>query len=337
MMIGNLEKTKDRIKIKKNYRIFRLLILILILIIIFFVSLLVGTANVTISKLFKFDSEAWFYIFKSRFPRTMAVVLVAISLSLSGLIMQTISRNKLVSPSTIGTTSAAKLGILISVIFLSPTYLSKIGFSFTFAMIFTLFFMYMLNKIKSKNAIYIPLIGMMLGGIIDSISFLIADSNDLLDYLTSLNIGSFTLMTAGRFEYLYILIIPVAIGIGCLTIFNIIGVGEDFAKGLGVNYKFYTSLGVMVVALISAITFVLVGPIPFLGLIIPNMATLFFGDNLKKSVFEMTILGSIFLLICDILSRSIIYPFEIQTGVIVGVIGGITFLVMILTKVKSKK
>lgn len=90
--------------------------------------------------------------------------------------------------------------------------------------------------------------------------------------------------------------------------------GEEFSKNLGLNYKQVVNIGLTIVALISSVVMLTVGIIPFLGLIIPNIVTLYLGDNLMKSLPHTALLGAVFVLACDILGRLIIYPYEIPIG-----------------------
>ena len=131
---------------------------------------------------------------------------------------------------------------------------------------------------------------------------------------------------------MYLSIPVVMVGFLYANQFTIAGMGEDFATNLGLNYKMIVNIGLGIVALITAVTLVTVGNIPFLGLIIPNIASLYVGDNLKNSLYHTALLGPIFWLVCDILGRIIIYPFEVSIGMMVGVIGGALFLGMILRR-----
>jgi iron complex transport system permease protein len=115
--------------------------------------------------------------------------------------------------------------------------------------------------------------------------------------------------------------------------FNIIGVGEDFAKNLGVNYQKTLMVGLVVISLITASTYVVVGSIPFIGLVVPNLISLYYGDNLKKTIFDVSLFGSVFVLFADIFSRLIIYPYEIPISLTMGVIGSVVFLFLIYRRV----
>lgn len=147
----------------------------------------------TIKNLLKGDKTAWDVLVRSRIPRTLVIILTAFSLSIAGLIMQALNRNKFISPQTAGTNSAAALGVLLSfvVIKTSKNYF-RFGFAFVFAMIFSVLFVYILSKIKFKNIVYVPLIGLMYGGLISAITSLIAYETGTLQLLASLNLGTFS-------------------------------------------------------------------------------------------------------------------------------------------------
>ena len=266
----------------------------------------------------------------SRVPRLVAIILAGAGMSIAGLIMQSLSRNKFVSPTTAGTLDAAKLGILISMLFFANvTYTQQIIFSFAFALIGTLIFMQILDKIKFKDAIFVPLIGIMYGNILSAIATFFAYEADLIQNISSWLMGSFTLIIAGRYELLYLAIPTVILAYIFANKFTVAGMGEDFAKNLGLSYKVVLNTGLVLVAIISTTVVLTVGVIPFLGLIVPNIVSLYLGDNLRKTIPHTAALGVVFLLICDILGRIIVHPYEIPVNVTVAVIGSAIFLIML--------
>lgn len=105
--------------------------------------------------------------------------------------------------------------------------------------------------------------------------------------------------------------------------------GEEFAKNLGLSYKVVLNIGLILVAIISTTVVLTVGMIPFLGLIVPNIVSLYFGDNLRKTIPHTMLLGVVFLLVCDIVGRIIIHPYEIPVNITVAVIGSAIFLIML--------
>ncbi|PID26000.1 ABC transporter permease [Sporosarcina sp. P7] len=304
--------------------------LITAVILLSFLSLFVGASRITPADLLDWRSEATEILLISRVPRLVAIVLAGAGMSIAGLIMQQLSRNKFVSPTTAGTLDATKLGILVSMlIFTNATLLEKMAVSFTFALLGTFLFMQILDRIKFKDAIFIPLVGLMFGNILSSISTFFAFKANVIQNMSAWLQGDFSMIMKGRYELLYISIPVLIITYLYANRFTVAGMGEDFSKNLGLAYKSIVNIGLILVALITTTVVLTVGLIPFLGLIIPNIVSIFKGDHLQKTLPHTALLGAIFLLICDILGRVIIFPYEISISLMVGVIGSAIFLFLL--------
>lgn len=309
----------------------RRLLLWFVFIILLLISIKIGVIKFSYIDLIKGDENTLSLLFSSRLPRTLAIILSASSLSIAGLIMQSIGHNNFISPSTIGTSDAALFGILISYILFGSQSLSfKLTFAFIFAFISTLLLVRILNRLKLKEPIYVPLVGMMYGSIIASFSTFIAHQFDASQVLSSISLGSFTTMTKGRYELLWIIVIPLIISFIYATQFSLIRVGQDFALNLGLKVKHVVFIGLLIVSIVSASTFVTVGPLPFIGLIIPNLIRIYYGDNLKRSMLDIALFGSIYVLVNDIISRLIIFPYEVSVGFTMGITGSIIFIWLII-------
>lgn len=311
--------------------------LIIILIILSIVSIFIGVSNISIKDILNLNIDKIEIVMISRIPRLVAILVAGVGLSITGLIMQQISKNKFVSPTTAATSDFAKLGILFCIMIIpGATIMQKMVVSFVFAAMGTLLFMKMIKSIKIKNIVFVPLIGMMLGKIVGSITTFFAYKYDLVQNISSWMEGDMSLVMKGSYELLYLSIPMVIIAFLYANKFTIVGMGEDFAVNLGLNYNFVVNVGLAIVSLVCAVTIITVGNIPFLGLIIPNIVSLYSGDNLRRTLYHTALLGPIFLLICDILGRLIIFPFEISISLTVGVIGSIIFLYMIIRGTKNE-
>ncbi|RPK09404.1 hypothetical protein FH5_04267 [Priestia endophytica] len=254
-------------------------------------------------------------------------------MSIAGLIMQQLTRNKFVSPTTAGTMDSARFGILISLMLFSTAGpMVKMLVSFLFALLGTFIFMKILDRIKFKDKIFIPLVGLMFGNIVSSITTFFAYKNDLIQNIASWLQGDFSTIITGQYELIYISVPIMILAYIYANKFTIAGMGEDFAVNLGLNYKKVVNIGLIIVALISSVVLLTVGMIPFLGLIVPNVVSIYAGDNLKKTLSHTALVGAIFVLLCDILGRVIIYPYEISIGLMVGVIGSGIFLYMLIRR-----
>lgn len=307
--------------------------LLLLLLLLSLISLFIGVSAVNIQGLLALDNQQWEIFTISRLPRLISILIAGSALSICGLVMQQLSRNRFVSPTTAGTMDSAKLGILIAILlFPSASMLLKTSIAIVVSFIGTLIFMTILGKLKVKDSIFVPLVGIMFGNIISSITAFIAYKEDLLQNLSGWLQGDFSLIMAGRYELLYVSLPMLVIAYLFAQRFSIVGMGQDFATNLGLNYKQVLYLGLVIVSVVSSIIIISVGVIPFLGLIIPNLVTLYLGDNLKKVLSHTALLGAIFVLCCDILGRLVIYPYEIAINVVVGVFGSAIFLGLLLRR-----
>lgn len=305
-------------------------LLMIILIILSFLSLFIGVKDIGIKDVFNLDIEKLNILFISRFPRLISILVAGVGMSIAGVIMQQISNNKFVSPTTSATIDSAKLGALFSTIFFVQVgILGKMLISFIFSILGTFIFMKIMKKIKVKDNIFIPLIGITLGGVIGAVTDFIGYRFNLIQNMTSFLQGNFSGVIKGNYE-LILLSIPLLIISGLYASkFTVIGMGENISTNLGVNFERTLNIGVIIVSIISSLVVITVGSIPFVGLIIPNIVSIRKGDNLKNNIWEIGILGGIFLLTCDIIGRLIIYPYEIPINLIVGVIGSFVFLYLI--------
>ncbi|MGO0711758.1 petrobactin ABC transporter permease YclN [Bacillus subtilis] len=307
--------------------------LFILLIILAVTSVFIGVEDLSPLDLFYLSKQEASTLFASRMPRLISIVIAGLSMSICGLIMQQISRNKFVSPTTAGTMDWARLGILISLLlFTSASPLIKMLVAFVFALAGNFLFMKILERIKFNDTIFIPLVGLMLGNIVSSIATFIAYKYDLIQNVSSWLQGDFSLVVKGRYELLYLSIPLVIIAYVYADKFTLAGMGESFSVNLGLKYKRVVNIGLIIVSLITSLVILTVGMLPFLGLIIPNIVSIYRGDNLKSSLPHTALLGAVFVLFCDILGRIIIFPYEISIGLMVGIIGSGIFLFMLLRR-----
>ncbi|WP_375615999.1 MULTISPECIES: ABC transporter permease [unclassified Bartonella] len=310
----------------KNYWI-----TITLLVLLSILSIFVGYSDVTPSDLFAADPHAWLIFWQTRLPRTIAILLVGAALALSGMIMQLLTRNRFVEPSTAGTVESASLGILFIMIFCPyiPV-LGKMVVATIFAMAGTLLFMFLLRRIPLKSALIVPLTGIMLSYIIGSLTNAIADYEMLLPSLQAYLFGSFAMVLEGKYELLW-LSLPLCILAYCTADrFTVASLGEDLTNNLGLNYRVVMFFGLFIVASITAVVVCTIGRIPFVGLIIPNIVSSFMGDNMRYTAPWVAISGAGLVLICDLLGRIIQPSFEIPISTMMGVIGSFIFIILLL-------
>jgi len=280
------------------------------------------------------DGAAMFGI--TRLPRTIALVLAGAAMAVSGLVMQLLTQNRFVEPSTTGTTEWAGLGLLI-VMAVAPTssILVKMIGAVVFSFLGTVVFFLFLRRVTLRSSLIVPIIGIMLGAVVSAISTFFALMTDMLQQLGIWFMGSFTAVYKGQYEVLWIvLLVLVAVYIFADRL-TVVGLGEDVATNVGLNYNRMLLLGTGLIAIATGVVTVVVGSLPFLGLIVPNIVSMVRGDDLRSNVPWVCLLGIGIVTVCDLVGRVIIAPFEMPVSVILGVIGAIVFIIMIVRSTRA--
>ncbi len=299
------------------------------------ISLFIGVSNVTPALLLSRteDSHTLQVLLVSRIPRTLAILLAGGSMAVVGMIMQLLARNNFVEPSTAGTVEAATLGLLaVAIVAPGIPLMGKMLVASLFALAGTVLFLRILRMVPLRSVLVAPLIGIMLGGVIGAVTTFFAYRLDLLQSLNAWMTGSFAGVLRGRYELLWLSLVMMVVAYITADRFTVAGMGQDFTTNLGMNYNQVWALGLIIVALVTSVVVVTVGMIPFLGLVVPNIVRTIFGDNMRRSVPWVVVFGAGFMLICDIIGRTLRYPYEIPVGVVVGVVGSVLFLYLLLRK-----
>lgn len=307
--------------------------LILLLLPLAMISLFIGVGEMSLAGLWASNPQDWQLFWTSRLPRLMAIVVAGAGLSVCGLIMQSLSRNRFVSPTTAGLYDCARLGVLVSIILLpSASIFIKTGFAIAVTLIGAMAFMSILATLKHRDTVFVPLVGMIFGSIISAFTTFIALQLDLLQNLAGWLQGDFSTILNGQYELIY-LSVPVLILIYFFANrFVMAGLGQDFATNLGLNYKQTLFIGLLLVSVITGVVIVTVGAIPFLGLIVPNLVSLYLGDNIRKTLSHTALLGALLVLLCDVFGRVVIFPYEVSVSLIMGVVGSVIFLWLLLRR-----
>lgn len=306
-------------------------ILVVLLIVLSIMSVFIGNIELRLSDLINGDEAQFDILLLTRLPRLAAVIITGAGMSVCGSIMQQIARNKFISPTTGASVQSASLGLLTATIFFSAFgYAASLAMATLFALAGTFAFIALLKKVQVRNVVLVPLLGIMLGGLIESMAVFMAYRFNMVESLNAWMIGSFTWIVRGRFELLYLSLPLVALAIWFADRFTIAGMGKDISTNLGLRYEQVVNLGLVIVSMVTATVVIIVGAVPFLDLIVPNIVSLYRGDNLRRTIWDTALFGAVFLLICDIFSRLVIFPYEVPIGLTVGVIGGVVFLVLLM-------
>ena len=290
------------------------------------------------------DKESMEYgvLFYIRIPRTLLGFAIGGSLSLAGAILQGIYRNPLVEPYTLGISGGASLGVTFAIVaglhLLNILLLPLAGFIGAFTTIFLVYTLSLKKGALSVNRML--LIGVM-------ISFI---SSSLMMFLMSItateNIHGIVFWIMGSLNESNTAMIGamVVLSIVCLLIsylfvmpLNALRLGEEKARHLGINSNATIRILFVITSVLTGACIAVGGVIGFVGLIIPHIVRLFVGSDYRIMLVSSFLSGSIFLILCDIIARTIISPNELPIGVITGIVGGVVFIVLLSRSQKRSK
>lgn len=337
-----------------NITIFILLILLLISIAVFAT---IGSANISVLETIKIvlakipfvnklidvtniPKTHLAIILNIRIPRVLLGVVVGAALSSVGAAFQGIFKNPMADPYVIGISSGAALGATIMIIlgksvsFLGFTSISVGAF---LGALTSTFVVYSIAKVKNKISVTTLLLsGIAVGQFLTAImSFLMVIYSKDITKIIFWTMGSFS---AKGWEQLIPIAIPIVISIIILNFFardlNIMSMGEESARNMGIEVEKVKIIILFVCALITAIAVSVSGIIGFVGLIIPHIVRMIVGSDHRILIPSSALIGGIFMIFADTLARTIISPTEIPVGIITALFGG-PFFIYLLRKKKS--
>jgi len=318
-----------------------LIVSIIVLAILFLVALMVGRYRINADTFFKaiFDTSGQYLTENNvirilRLPRTIIAILVGMSLSVSGLIYQELFQNKLVSPDLLGVSNGAGVGAALAIILgFSGVLLS--AFAFVFGITTVVLTVCISKNFKSKSSMILLLSGIVVGGFMSSILSMLryfAQDEAIISNITFWLMGSFAYTNMSD---VFVLLPIVGIMMAILLIIkwriNIIALGQEEAKTLGLNYNLYRVIIIAMATLLTASSVAIAGTISWIGLVVPHIVRLVVGRDTKNTIPITIVFGGIFMLICDILSRTFTSS-EIPISALTGLIGTPVFIFILLRK-----
>lgn len=243
----------------------------------------------------------------TRVPRTIALMLTGAAMAMAGLGLLTVY-------------------LLVP----APTLMMRMTGAIVFAFIGTMVFFWFLRSVKLRSSLIVPIIGLMLGAVISAISTFLGLYFRASQALEGWFVGSFSSVQIGRYEYLWIIV-----GVTFCIFFlanrlTLVGLGEDIATSLGVHYNRLMMMATGLIALSVGIVATVIGNLPFLGLIVPNLVSMMRGDDLRSNLPWVCVIGMGTVLISDLVSRTLIRPFELPVSLILGTVGAAVFILILL-------
>ncbi|MGO1613195.1 MAG: ABC transporter permease [Brevibacterium aurantiacum] len=327
--VGTAVASKNTARAKGRLLSWKLAVGIVGVLLLLVISLFTGVYDI-------FGGEQGAAMFQiTRVPRTIALVLSGAAMAMCGLVMQLLTQNRFVEPTTTGTTEWAGLGLMLTVIvYPDASILARMIGAIIAAFIGTLVFFLFLRRVSLKSSLIVPIIGIMLGAVVGAISTFIAVQTDMLQSLSIWFAGSFTSILRGQYEILWVVVLVVIAVFITADRFTVAGLGKEVATNIGLNYSQIILIGTFLVAIATGVVTVVVGSLPFLGLIVPNVVSMLRGDDLRSNLPWVCLLGIAIVTICDLIGRVIIMPFELPVSVILGVVGAAVFVGLLLRQRK---
>ena len=290
-------------------------------------SLSVGVYDITAGQ------DGWEMFAITRVPRTISLVLAGAAMSMCGLVMQLLTQNRFVEPTTTGTTEWAGLGLLLVFILVpGASLLTKMTGAVVMAFVGTMIFFAFLRRVSLRSSLIVPIVGIMIGAVVGAVSTYLALGFDMLQQMGIWFAGSFTSVVRGRYEMLWIVLVVTVLVFLIADRLTVAGLGKDIATNVGVNYDRVILVGVAMVAVATGVVTVVIGALPFLGLIVPNVVSLIRGDNLRSNLPWVCLLGVWVVTVCDLIGRTIIMPFEVPVSLILGVLGAAFFIALLVIR-----
>ena len=319
----------------------KIFFLIVILITISAISVGTGELSIAPHKVLYYlkDSGSMEYqvLHNIRIPRTILAIATGGSLGLSGIILQGIFRNPLVEPYTLGISGGSSLGITVVIVTglqsAGAVSLPLAGFSGALVTVFLVYFLSYKREGMSLNK-------MLLTGVM--ISFISSSAVMFLLSVTAIeNIHGILFWTMGSLNesnpvMVYGMLIMSLTGLLTSYLFtaplNTLRLGETTARSLGINTKFTICALFFVTSMLTGCSIAVAGVIGFVGLVIPHFSRFVAGSDYRSLLIISFLSGSVFMLLCDMLARTLVFPNELPIGVITGIFGGITFIILIWIK-----
>lgn len=300
-----------------------------------------GTSiKILFSKVFGYEND-WTaiqeaVIFSLRMPRTFAAVIIGAALALAGASYQSLFKNPMVSPDILGVSSGACVGAAAAILLGAGTVMIQVS-AFTGGIVAVLLTMMIPKLIRNDSTIMLVLAGIVVGSLMSSMMSIIkfvADTDTKLAEITYWTMGSFSSLTMKNiYPLLPALIAPMVLILLMRYRLNVLSMGDSEAKSMGLNIKRTRGIIILCSTLLTASSVCLAGTIGWVGLIIPHLSRMVVGADNKKMLPIALLVGSVFMLIIDILCRSLTSA-ELKISILTGIIGA-PFYIFILFKQRN--
>lgn len=329
--------TKEFITKNKKRRIVAFTILFVLLIVAIALGIVFGSTYISLIDIFKAlgnsDDVNNTIITQIRLPRVLGGLLAGIGLAVAGTILQSLMQNDLVSPNTIGISSGAGL-VVVVFISLFGNLLSFLPLAAFLGAFLTTMIIYLISA-KSGNTKYtIILAGIAIASLFQALMKLVfVFDNDAMVASNDFMIGSLANIRMEQIiPSMIIIVVSLVITLILSSKLNVLALGDDEAKSLGLNVTVYRFIFIVLASLLSSAVIAYAGIIGFVGLMVPHIARRIIGNNHKLVIPFSALMGGVLVIICDLLTRLIFTPYEVPCGILISVLGVPFFLYLLLRR-----
>ena len=301
------------------------------------VSLCVGAVTIPVSNVFSalffFDPTQYSHslIMHQRFPRVLIALFCGAVLACSGLVLQGLTRNPLASPSTLGINAGAMTAVLFSAFYTDVGLIAQGGFALAGGTLGFTATVLMAHSIAGNDkqwgaslVLSGVMVSMLLGGIANAI--LLSDPTRRTEFLN---------WAAGNISHVYIERLNHYYGVGLISLtillllarpLSLLLLGQDKAASMGISVRWVTGISLMTAVLGASSAVAVCGPIAFIGLIVPHVVRPLVGIRFTTTLTVCALTGAALCLIADLLARTLIAPYILNTGLLMDLVGGLFFI-----------
>ena len=282
------------------------------------------------------DQMAGKLLINLRLPRVISAMLLGISLSLAGLVMQTAFQNPLVDPGFLGVSQGAAFGAALAIIFFNSIHFTVQIFAIIFGLVGLGLSYWISSKVRfGGQVLRLILAGMAVSALFSAGVGILKYLADPIQQLPEIVFWLLGGLWAVKWTDLVYIMPIILIGIGLIYIFrwrlNILTLNREVAFSLGIKNENETKIAILISVVITALMISIAGIVSWIGLVVPNMARILAGADTAKSVPLAIALGGIFALICDDLSRTLLAG-EIPLSIFTALFGAVVFVFLISYK-----
>lgn len=297
-------------------------------------AVLIAMANLLVQDIEGWGlSTEWALTAQYRLPRSLSAAATGVMLATAGVLLQTLTRNPMASPEVLGVSSGAALGVVLGFLFLPSLGIAAGAGSLLLtgllgASAVLILIIWLARRVSSG---YLLLVGIGIAAMMDGVMHLVKLSGDpsLQAMLSWLSGTTYSTEPATVWYLMAIAALLYTLSLVMIKPLRVMGLGPSVARNLGVAVNWVTLAILVLVAALSTASTLAVGPLSFVGLMVPHLATSVGAVKLERQLPMAALMGAAVMVVADWIGRYVIFPYELPAGTVAALIGGGYFLWLI--------